>query len=113
MGKTIHIPYYLTAAAGASGTVSLYTVPGGQKLKITRIVIRFESGTDGKLQLAFKAGIKQVAPVEGKYFAGENVTLNLPADIEYYPDSSIDLYYNNTDPGSSHSATIVLVGTLE
>ena len=112
MGRVVNVAYKLTAGAGASGEVTLYTVEAARILTLKGVKVNFPSGQAFKLELAFFRGAQQIAPNVGR-FSGDNGWLNVPCDAVLQSGERLRLAYTNTDTVNPQSCLIVVTGELE
>jgi len=54
--RPVAIPYHIEADPGKKGKVSIYTVPGAQRFKLTELVAYFPVATYGELLLRVYQG---------------------------------------------------------
>jgi len=112
MGRVISLAYKLTATAGASGEVTLYTVEAARVLTLKSLAVNWPGGQAFKLELAFYRGAQQIAPVVGR-FSGDNGWLNVPCDAVLQSGERLRLAYTNTDTVNPQSCLIIVTGELE
>ena len=111
MGKPVSIPYFLSAAGGAEGTVAIYTVPGGKTLTITKAGIAFPVGTYFELELALRYGDMQVLP-EGATLKGDNMMWEKNCELKWFSGDDVILYYKNLNATEIREANLNLDGEL-
>ncbi len=112
MAEKVTIPYHLVAGAGATGEVSLYTVPGARRLRVKRIITYFPAGNYGELYLSYYVGINQVHPKTGE-LNGDQVVWDDDVDITIYSGEDLKLKYRNTNTTETREAFIHVIGELE
>jgi len=105
VAKKINVP------AGATGTVSLYKVPGARKYKLKRVIFMFPVGTEFNVGLVIKKGPKEVCPDSGMVY-GDGTVIELSDDTEFSPSESVDVYYTNSDAVNSYDVIIIVEGEL-
>jgi len=110
--RRITITYHITADPDTSGRISIFEIPGGRSFKHERTEIHFPVATYGELQLAFYRGAEKVMPYEG-FWVGDNTVITDESTVEWGPNTTIELYYNNTSTTDTHEAFIVITGVLE
>jgi len=109
--RPIAVPYHVEVDPGKKGKVSIYTVPGAQRFKLTELVIYFPVATYGELLLRIFQGEMPAVPEE-RDASGDNVALVYPCDIEYLPGSHVILGYENVSTTDVHEAFVLLRGEL-
>ena len=112
MVEYISVAKKLTAAAGASDSVILYTVPEAAKLKITHVRIHFPTGSNGLLEVALKAGLRYLYPTHNKA-SGDNTLWEFRTPQELTSGSIIEIEYTNNDSSNPHTCFILLEGAVE
>jgi len=105
--RRISIPYYLEAAGGAEGTISIYRVSAGYKAKNIETNVFFPIGNYGELQIAFYRGIKQQLPSKGVY-SGDGYLATDTSDAEWGSDEDIILWYKNLNATETRIAFILM-----
>ena len=108
----ITIPYHLTASAGDSGFVEIYTVDPARKLTTVKIQVAFPIGTYGELQLALYYGNSKVIPHTG-YWTGDGVVFVDEMKATWQGGDVIKLYYNNTNDTETREAFLLITAELE
>jgi len=112
LGLTFSLGYRLTAAAGAKGEVTLYTIEAARILRLTGVTVTFPAGQAFKLEVSFFRGAQQVLPSVG-VFVGDGSVLHVSCDISFQSGERVRLQYNNTDAAVAQSAHVTLNGVLE
>jgi len=112
MGKKVSIPYRLVVGPGLKGETTIYTVPAGAILYITKVIVHFPAGVAGELYIALKYGNLKVYPATD-YVNGDDVTLEDDVELYYYSGDPIRLWYENVNTTEPRSCDIKLEGILE
>jgi len=111
MSRRVTIPYHLVAGPGAEGTVSIYSVPPGQVLALSRIQVRFPSGTAGELEISLLHGNMRLWPEE-RPATGDDVLYEKELSGDYRSGESILLAYRNLNATASRDAYVQVEGEL-
>ena len=106
------VAYELTAAAGASGEATAYTVTPGRKFIVNNVTFVFPVGSGFSLRVWIQRGTEKIIPKSG-YVVGDGHRIPVLANIEFEGGSTIVVGYNNTDATESHKALIILEGVLK
>ena len=101
----------ISASAGSTGEIDLFTVPPAQKFMLKRVLFIFPAGTSGKLGLAVKYGINQVCPDEGLAY-GDDVKYSLADDTVLGGSEKLILYYKNEDTVNDLEAIVAIEGEI-
>ena len=112
MARTVNVAYKLTADAGASGEVTIYTVEDARIFKLKGLSVNFPAGQAFKLELAFFRGAQQIAPYVGR-FSGDNGWLHAECDALLQSGERLRVAYTNTDTVNPQTCLIVVTGELE
>jgi len=112
MGRKISIAYYLSAAAGAEGDVTLYTVEAARRFRLQSALISFESDSNYELELSLLRGIRQILPSLGSYRAYKgNITDE--SNEELASGERLVLHYKNNNTTSARQALVLIRGELD
>jgi len=107
----VSIPYHLSASAGAEGTVAIYRVPGGRRLRTRQVNITFPSASDYELHIAFYRGPRKLLPTERDYVGDDTrVTDDTPA--LWGTDEDVVLWYKNDNTTTAKDADILIEAEL-
>ena len=109
--EPVTITKELEVAAGSSGYLTLYTVPGGKTFRLKKTTVHFNDDCDYNLSLAIFFGVMKMVPTSG-FLVGDNETIESSIEVVYPPDTDVKLYYSNTGSSTVH-ATVTLEGELE
>jgi len=112
MKNVISVAYHLSVSGGASGTVSIYSVPGARKLKLKSIRVSFPAGTYSELKIALMRGIEKIFPVEGEV-RGDNEVVEAEVDEELSSGSTLRIAYENTNATQTRECEILITGVLD
>ena len=112
MGRTISIAKKITVSAGDSGTTTLYEVENANKFTLKRVIFHFPPGTNGNVGLAIRKGIKDVCPDQGLVY-GEDVKIDLGAEVEFVSGEEVLVYYINADASNSYDIIVAVEGVIE
>jgi len=112
MPYRVSIAYHLSVSGGASGTVTIYTVPAAVKLKVIETNVFFPTGTYGELEVTFWRGIMQLLPNTGKY-TGDGLVMVDDTPAEWGSGEKVVLKYVNTNPTETRDCWVLMKGELE
>jgi len=111
MPLKISVAYKLTATAATEADYTIYTVPGGKRIKLGTFNVTFPIGTDGYLEISFYRGLEKIVPTEG-VLVGEGMAYGVEEVEEYISGEKIIMHYKNTHPSAAKYAYILLEGEL-
>ena len=111
MPKKVSVPYHVTAAGGATDTVSIFRVPSARKLKVNKVTVAFPTGTYGELEVALYFGIRRVFP-QGRNITGDNMSFGKDVDLTWFTGDNVLLYYKNNNATQTREAYVDLEGVL-
>jgi hypothetical protein len=112
MAEVVTVTAYLSVGAGASGRVTVFTVPPARVFRLRTVRLHCSSGTDLRLRCRVMYGDKQVLPYSGWLRAEPGVS-QAEGEFVYGGESRVDVEYVNEDTGEAHSFYITLTGELE
>jgi len=112
MGRKASIAYYLSAAAGAEGDITLYEVEAAKRFVTKSVYVSFPPATYFELEISVYRGIKQVAPYTNSYRGDAQVI-----EDEFIEDISsserVILHYKNNNSTQIREAFVLVRGELE
>jgi len=112
MGKKISVAYYLSAAAGAEGDITIYEVEAARRFVTKSVYVAFPPGTYFELEVSIYRGIKQIAPGRGTY-RGDAQVIEDELDHDIASSERIILHYKNNNTTQIREAFILIRGELE
>jgi hypothetical protein len=112
MGKAFSIGYKLTADAGATGDVTIFTIGAARTFTLQNIAVHFPSGQAYKLAVSIFRGIMKIAPKEGSY-CSDHSTIQDDSDEVFQSGERIIAHYENSDTENAQSCFILLSGCIE
>lgn len=112
MVETVSVVKAISAAAGATGRETVFTVPAAGKMTITHVMMYFPTGNEGYLEVQLVAGLKNLYPTEGTA-RGDNTRYDFYQKQELLSGSVIEAVYTNNDSANAHGCYILLEGYIE
>jgi len=107
----VSIPYHLSVSAGAEGTVAIYRIPGGRRLRTRQVNITFPDTADYELHVAFYRGPRKLLPTVSDYVGDDTrITDNTPA--VWGTDEEVILWYKNDNATVAKDADILIEAEL-
>ena len=111
MGEKHSVAYKLTAAAGSSDVVTLFTVTSARRFMLQKVTVHFPAGSNYQLEVKLLRGNEAVAPREG-VLVGDDSLIVVESDAIYEGGQPVLLYYKNSDTANPHEAFILVEGEV-
>jgi len=109
--EEISVSAVITRAASTTTRETIYIVPGGQKLRVTKLIVHFPSGSNFELEIALYRGEFQAVPRSGT-IRGDDAVIEVTSKYDFDSDSNVRIYGKNNSATTTHQALVTVEGIL-